>query len=99
MTVAPSSDFSHASLSAIALGRTWFGILLVLAYGLGMAATLTAAGVMLVSLRDRYQRRAGSSEGRIARTARRWGRVAPYLTGGLVLVVGLGLAIRSVGQI
>ena len=95
----PSPSALIILLSAIALGRTWFGILLVLAYGLGMAATLTAAGVMLVSLRDRYQRRAGSRDGRIARTARRWGKVAPYLTGGLVLVVGLGLAIRSIGQI
>ena len=28
-------------LGAIALGRTWFGVVLVVAYGLGMAATLT----------------------------------------------------------
>ena len=31
-------------LGAIALGRTWFGLLLVVAYGVGMAVTLTSAG-------------------------------------------------------
>ena len=96
----PSPSALIILLSAIALGRTWFGILLVLAYGLGMAATLTIAGVVLVTVRDRYRRRtAGRGTTRLARIGGRWGRVAPYATATLVLVVGLGLAVRSFGQI
>jgi nickel/cobalt transporter (NicO) family protein len=95
----PSPSALIILLSAIALGRTWFGILLVLAYGVGMASTLTAAGVLLVTIRDRYQRRAGRRSTRASNAARRWGLIAPYFTAGLVLVVGVGLAIRSFGQI
>ncbi|MEK8143928.1 hypothetical protein NKH18_24290 [Streptomyces sp. M10(2022)] len=34
-------------LGAIALSRTYFGVLLVVSYGLGMALTLTSAGLLL----------------------------------------------------
>ena len=51
----PSPSALVILLSAIALGRTWFGVLLVVGYGFGMAGTLTAAGVLLVRARDRYQ--------------------------------------------
>lgn len=95
----PSPSALIILLSAIALGRTWFGILLVIGYGLGMAATLTAAGVLLVKVRDRYQHRIHSSSGRVRAAARRWGILAPYFTAGLVLIVGFGLAIRSLGSI
>lgn len=95
----PSPSALIILLSAIALGRTWFGILLVIGYGAGMAATLTLAGVALVKVRDRYQRRMQTSSGRVAAAARRWGVVGPYFTAGLVLVVGFGLAIRSIGLV
>jgi ABC-type nickel/cobalt efflux system permease component RcnA len=95
----PSPSALIILLSAIALGRTWFGIVLVLTYGMGMAATLTVAGVVLVALRDCYQRRAGSRPPRAGSAARRWGQMAPYFTASLVLVVGIGLALRSLGQI
>src|SRR5215468_4324205 len=49
----PSPSALVILLGAIGLGRTAFGILLVLGYGLGMAATLTAAGFALVLLRRR----------------------------------------------
>jgi ABC-type nickel/cobalt efflux system permease component RcnA len=89
----PSPSALVVLLGAIALGRTAFGIVLVLAYGLGMAATLTAAGLLLIRLRDRY---AGRFAGRFAdRLTRRWRRLAPSATGALVVVVGLGLAGRA----
>jgi ABC-type nickel/cobalt efflux system permease component RcnA len=84
-------------LSAIALGRTVFGVILVVGYGVGMAGTLTIAGVLLVQIRDRYQSRPAPS-GRWRSLASRWTRRAPYATAGLVLVVGLGLALRSAGS-
>ena len=95
----PSPSALIILLSAIALGRTWFGILLVVGYGAGMAGTLTLAGVLLVKVRDRYQERMRSTSGRVRTAARRWGIIAPYFTAGLVLVVGAGLAIRSLGAI
>ena len=44
----PSPSALVVLLGAIALGRTVFGVALVLGYGIGMAATLTAAGLILV---------------------------------------------------
>ena len=89
----PSPSALVVLLGAIALGRTAFGIVLVLAYGLGMAATLTAAGLLLIRLRDRY---AGRFAGRLAG---RWRRIAPSATGALVVVVGLGLAGRALATL
>jgi ABC-type nickel/cobalt efflux system permease component RcnA len=40
----PSPSALIVLLGAVGLGRTAFGVLLVLAYGAGMAAMLTAAG-------------------------------------------------------
>jgi nickel/cobalt transporter (NicO) family protein len=92
----PSPSALVVLLSAIALGRTAFGVLLVVGYGLGMAATLTAAGLLLVRVRDRFQR---ITDGRVGRAAARWQRVSPYLTAALVLAVGIGLVGRSLGQL
>jgi ABC-type nickel/cobalt efflux system permease component RcnA len=96
----PSPSALIVLLSAIALGRTAFGILLVIGYGVGMAGTLTAAGLLLVRIRDRYQRRAAGRAGRrIGAAAARWQIIMPYFTACLVLLVGLGLALRSVNQL
>ncbi|MEO6374960.1 MAG: nickel transporter [Acidimicrobiales bacterium] len=93
----PSPSALVVLLSAIALGRTVFGVILVIAYGVGMAGTLTLAGVLLVRLRDRYAAR--SLERRGSAALRRWGRIAPYATASLVFVVGLGLAVRSLALV
>ena len=95
----PSPSALVVLLSAIALGRTAFGVLLVIGYGLGMAATLTAAGLVLVTVRDRYQHRLGAARGRLGTLARRWGVVTPYATAALVSVVGLGLTVRSLAAV
>ena len=96
----PSPSALIVLLSAIALGRTAFGILLVIGYGVGMAATLTAAGLLLVRVRDRYQRRAaGRAARRIGSAAARWQKIMHFATASLVLLVGLGLALRSLGQL
>jgi ABC-type nickel/cobalt efflux system permease component RcnA len=95
----PSPSALVVLLSAIALGRTVFGVVLVVGYGAGMAGTLTLAGVLLVRVRDSYRHRAPTEPGRLRSFASRWTRLAPYLTAALVLVVGLGLAIRSLGAV
>ena len=92
----PSPSALVILLSAIALGRTAFGVLLVLAYGVGMAVTLTAAGVLLVHVRDRWVNR--FTEG-ASRLGDRWRRVMPHATAALVIVVGVGLALRSLGSL
>ncbi|KIF79027.1 hypothetical protein QR77_21110 [Streptomyces sp. 150FB] len=88
----PSPSALVVLLGAIALGRTAFGATLVLAYGLGMAATLTAVGLLLVRLGNRVTRLDSYPLSRWVR------RITPYtalLTAALVLVVGLGLMIRG----
>jgi ABC-type nickel/cobalt efflux system permease component RcnA len=84
----PSPSALIVLLGAVGLGRTAFGVLLVVAYGLGMAATLTAAGLVLVRVRDRWTSRP-------RRTLARLTALAPVGTAALVLCVGFGLAGRA----
>ncbi|MFJ8434047.1 nickel/cobalt transporter [Kitasatospora sp. NPDC094019] len=88
----PSPSALVVLLGAVALGRTLFGAALVLAYGLGMAATLTAVGLLLVRLGDRLT---AAADGPVVGRLR---RIAPYsalLTALLILTVGVGLVVRS----
>ena len=93
----PSPSALVVLLSAIALGRTIFGVILVIAYGAGMAATLTLAGILLVRVRDRYAGRLAAGRG--TKALRRWRRIAPFATASLVIIVGLGLALRSLSLV
>jgi nickel/cobalt exporter len=89
----PSPSALLVLLASIGLGRTVFGVVLVLAYGLGMAGTLTVVGLLLVKLRGRLERRVsvlGRSRALVAVV-----RLAPVLTASLVLLVGLSLAVRG----
>ncbi|MGI8722208.1 MAG: nickel/cobalt transporter [Geodermatophilaceae bacterium] len=92
----PSPSALIVLVASIALGRTVFGVFLVIAYGLGMAVTLTVAGLLLVRLRGRLDRRAARSQ---RSRGRSWLAVIagalPALTATLVLLVGLGLALRG----
>lgn len=88
----PSPSALVVLLGSVALGRTLLGVSLVLAYGVGMAGTLTAVGLLLVRLRDRFEQ---VQRGRVGQLAARVGAVLPALTAVLVLVVGIGLAARS----
>jgi nickel/cobalt transporter (NicO) family protein len=89
----PSPTALLVLLGAVNLGRTWFGVALVLCYGVGMAGTLTAAGLLLVAARDRI-----AQMDRARAWRERGGRLAaalPVATATLVLVVGIGLALRG----
>lgn len=89
----PSPSALVVLLGAIALGRTVFGVLLVLAYGVGMAGVLTAVGLLLVHGRARLDRLGpGGDRDGVIRTVR---SQLPVVTAGLVLLVGLSLVIRS----
>jgi len=79
-------------LGSIALGRTVFGVFLVFAYGIGMAATLTAVGLLLVRLRMRLDDVEATRSNRVATKVT---RVLPLATAVLVLLVGVGLVARG----
>jgi nickel/cobalt exporter len=87
----PSPSALVVLLGATALGRAWFGVVLVVCYGLGMAVTLTAAGLLLLRAQAVLDRR-GWSLGR----GRHLGRLLPVLTAAVVVVVGVGLVTRGV---
>lgn len=93
----PSPSAVVVLLGAIALGRAWFGVLLVVAYGLGMAGTLMAAGLLLVRAR-------GALERRLHRVLDRDGSrvlntLLPFGTALVIIVVGLVLAAQGANSI
>ena len=89
----PSPTALVVLLVAVDAQRPWFGIVLVACYALGMAGTLTAAGLLLVSVRDRLARMERTRAWRDR--AGRLLAVLPVATALLVLAVGIGLALRS----
>jgi nickel/cobalt transporter (NicO) family protein len=94
----PSPSALVVLLGAIGLGRTAFGLVLVLAYGVGMAATLTAAGFLLLRLRDRWTARTRRTPRRPL-LARRLAAGIPITTAGAVLLLGAGIAGRAVAGV
>jgi nickel/cobalt exporter len=86
----PSPSALLVLLSATALGRPVFGVLLVIAYGVGMAVTLTAAGLLLLRARAVLDRR-GWTGGRAAAVV----RLLPLGTAAVVVLVGAGLVLRG----
>ncbi len=89
----PSPSALVVLLGAIALGRTWFGIGLVLGYGVGMALTLVAAGFLIVRARATLDRRLGGRAGMARLT-----RALPVMTASFVVIAGVGLAARALHQ-
>lgn len=87
----PSPSALVVLLGAIAFERAWFGVLLVTAYGLGMAAALTLAGLLLVRARGLLERRSRYS----SRLTSVLSRALPVGTAGVITLVGLGLALRG----
>lgn len=87
----PSPSALVVLLGAIALSRTFFGILLVVGYGVGMALTLTSAGLLLSGGGNRV---AALAERRLP-SLRRYVPYGSVLTAVAVLAVGVGLVLRS----
>jgi ABC-type nickel/cobalt efflux system permease component RcnA len=86
----PSPSALLVLLGATALGRAWFGVVLVICYGLGMAVTLTAAGLLLLRAQSVLDRR-----GWTLRRGRDLSRLLPMATASVVVVLGLGLVLRG----
>lgn len=89
----PSASAVVLLLGAVAIGRPWFGVLLVFGFGMGMSVALVTAGLVALRLSkaglDRIQRRIGLPR-----------RLVPALAGLAVTSVGSFLlwdAIRTLG--
>ena len=97
----PSPSALLVLLGGIALGRAWFGVVLVVAYGIGMAAALVAVGLALVRGRDWLDRHAHrlAPRGRGTAAARFMRRWLPAATSSLVILIGLGVAARAASSI
>jgi nickel/cobalt exporter len=85
----PSPSALVVLLGAVALGRTWFGVLLVVAYGAGMAACLVGLGALLAHGGALLRRADGNP------LARRLTRALPVVTTAVIVVVGVGLATQA----
>jgi nickel/cobalt transporter (NicO) family protein len=88
----PSPSAIVVLLGAIALGHAWFGVLLVVAYGAGMAATLTGLGLLLLRARRSVDRRAALRRPGWAVAA---GRALPLATASLIVLAGLVVAAQG----
>jgi ABC-type nickel/cobalt efflux system permease component RcnA len=92
----PSPSAVVVLLGGIALGHAWFGVALVLAYGIGMAATLTGVGLLLAHLRGRVNRRLPGPAGSLLARA---GRLLPVATASVIVAVGLALTAQGAAQL
>ena len=91
----PSPSALLVLLGAVALGHPWFGVGLVVAFGLGMASTLAVVGLLVMRLRERAERRLVSHPAsRLAPVL----RLVPVLTAVGVVVLGSALAWRGLGS-
>ncbi|MDJ0462486.1 sulfite exporter TauE/SafE family protein [Streptomyces sp. H27-C3] len=89
----PSPSAVVVLVGAAALGQAWFGFLLVLAYGAGLALTLTGAGFAAVRLRESTTRRLARRPGRRLFTLAH--RLTPFGTAAVVFVLGCGLLLKG----
>ncbi|MET7681837.1 sulfite exporter TauE/SafE family protein [Streptomyces sp. NPDC005423] len=92
----PSPSAVVVLVGAAALGQAWFGLLLVVAYGVGLALTLTAAGFAVVKL--------GTGMNRMLDRRPRWTvhpmavlvrRAAPLGSALVVVALGAGLVLKG----
>ena len=74
-------------LSAIALHRIGFGFALIVAFSVGLAATITSIGLVAVVARRTFAR--ASFEGRVV-------RALPAVSAAVILLVGVGLTVKAV---
>ncbi|MFG2326183.1 nickel transporter [Streptomyces sp. NPDC048568] len=92
----PSPSAVVVLVGAAAVGHAWFGLLLVVAYGLGLALTLTAAGVAVVRLGGGVSRlltrRPRWTSGPLAGMVR---RATPLGSACVVVLLGAGLVFRG----
>jgi ABC-type nickel/cobalt efflux system permease component RcnA len=83
-------------LGAVALGRAWFGVVLVLAYGAGMAATLVGIGYLLDRALQPMLRKVHAVSPNLASLSLRW---VPVASAGVIVLVGAFLVLHAGVQV
>jgi nickel/cobalt exporter len=74
-------------LGAVALNKTAYGMLLVVAFSIGLAITLTAVGMAFLYARNRFRRRPSASS--------RWLQWLPVMSAATIAAIGLGLCVAA----
>ena len=77
-------------LGAIALHRVGLGLALILAFCVGLAATVTAVGLVAVLARRAFARL--SLDGRLVRTL-------PAVSAVVILAVGIGITVNALPEV
>jgi ABC-type nickel/cobalt efflux system permease component RcnA len=73
-------------LAAVALNKTAYGMLLVVAFSVGLAITLTAVGLAFLYARNLFRKpRAGA----------RWPQLLPVWSAGMITALGIGLCLAA----
>ena len=85
----PSPSAVVVLVGGAALGRAWFGAVLVLAYGLGLAVALVTVGLLVVGSWRVLARRIPAKRPRIP------SGMMPIGTSATVVALGVGLTLRS----
>ncbi|MEU5881231.1 hypothetical protein [Spirillospora sp. NPDC047279] len=91
----PSPSAVLVLVGAAAIGRAWFGVLLVIAYGVGLALTLIGVGALVMGTGRALAVRLADPERRPRPLRRVSARVLPMATSAAVLLLGIALALRS----
>lgn len=86
--ILPSPTAVVVLLAAVSLDRLAFGLGLIVAFGVGLAAAVSAIGILAMRARDAFSRRFA---GKLA--------VVPLLSAGAIVVVGLVLTGRGLAQL
>jgi nickel/cobalt transporter (NicO) family protein len=72
-------------LAAVALGKTAYGMLLVLVFSIGLALTLTVVGLAFLYARNRFSKRAVA----------RWPQLLPLASASIITLLGVALCIAA----
>jgi ABC-type nickel/cobalt efflux system permease component RcnA len=94
----PSASALILLLGSIAAGRVAYGLVLVVAFGLGMAVVLAGIGLLLVHARRVVERRMAGGPA-IGERLRRLVAPIQVATAGLVVVLGIALTGQALTQV
>jgi len=95
--IIPSGSALVVLLSSIALGRLGFGLVLILAFGVGMAVVLVTTGVLLVHAGRLMLRVFPDGEASPARA--RLASLVPMISAGIMTLLGVAALLDGISQI
>ncbi|MEP7059950.1 MAG: hypothetical protein ABI828_04400 [Actinomycetota bacterium] len=87
--IVPAPSALLVLLSAISANRTMYGLALIAAFSLGLAAALILMGLGAITAREAVARRLSSTVGRLV----------PVVSAAAIVGVGLFFTVRSIGQL